>query len=277
MENLRRLVISRRAAESVKKGYPWVYDTEVLEPGTVSDGELCLLFTEKGRYAGTAFYNSKSRLRARVVSRNASDTVDEDFWRRRVRWALEYRMKTMGRDFEDCRLIFGDADGFPGLTLDRYGDVLSAEVMCLGTDRIKDLIFRLCTEELRSCGAEVKALYERSTGRLRQLEGLGDSEGYRLTDMLGEPPDGFAEINENGLRILVDVAGGQKTGYFLDQKYNRAAAAKLSRGLTVLDCCTHTGGFALNCAAAGADQVLGIDVSEPALEMARRNAGLNGL
>ena len=277
MEDLVRITLSARAEKEIKNGFPWAYDTEVTADEQPRDGDVCLAYSGKGKYIATGFYNSASKLRFRVVSVNASDRIDDQFWARRIRWAVDYRRRVMGDDFSCCRLIFGDADGFPGLTVDRYEDVLSAEVNCLGIDRIKDVIYRELLGYLRETGEDITSVRERSEGRNRQLEGLDEFTGYVTVPGFDLVEKREVIITENGIRYAVDVEQGQKTGYFLDQKYNRAAAARIAEGLSVLDCCTHTGGFALNCAAAGAASVLGIDISRTALDQSTRNARLNGL
>ena len=277
MEDLVRITLSARAEKEIKNGFPWAYDTEVTADEQPRDGDVCLAYSEKGKYIASGFYNSASKLRFRVVSVNANDRIDDQFWARRIRWAVDYRRRVMGDDFSCCRLIFGDADGFPGLTVDRYEDVLSAEVNCLGIDRIKDVIYRELLGYLRETGEDITSVRERSEGRNRQLEGLDEFTGYVTVPGFDLVEKREVIITENGIRYAVDVEEGQKTGYFLDQKYNRAAAARIAEGLNVLDCCTHTGGFALNCAAAGAASVLGIDISQTAVDQSTRNARLNGL
>ena len=277
MEDLVRITLSARAEKEIKNGFPWAYDTEVTADEQPRDGDVCLAYSEKGKYIASGFYNSASKLRFRVVSVNANDRIDDQFWARRIRWAVDYRRRVMGDDFSCCRLIFGDADGFPGLTVDRYEDVLSAEVNCLGIDRIKDVIYRELLGYLRETGETITSVRERSEGRNRQLEGLDEFTGYVTVPGFDLVEKREVIITENGIRYAVDVEEGQKTGYFLDQKYNRAAAARIAEGLNVLDCCTHTGGFALNCAAAGAASVLGIDISQTAVDQSTRNARLNGL
>ena len=277
MEELIRITVSERAEKEIKNGFPWAYDTEVTADVPPRDGAVCLAYTKKGKYLATGFFNSASKLRFRVISRNANDTVDAGFWKRRAEWAVDYRMRVMGEDFSCCRLIFGDADGFPGLTVDRYEDVLSAEVNCLGMDLQKETVISSLLDVLSERGVTVSSVMERSEGRNRELEGMDGSVGYMDLPGYGLSQKRNVIITENGIKYLVDVEEGQKTGYFLDQKYNRAAAARLAEGMNVLDCCTHTGGFALNCAAAGAQSVLGIDISQTAVDRSRENAALNGL
>ncbi len=273
-----RLIITEKAARSLRSGQPWVYAGEVLsgEP-PCPDGELTDVYTERGRWQGTGFYNSSSLIRVRILTRNTNDRPDEAFFARRIGYALDYRRQVMGEDFTACRLIFGEADGFPGWTVDRFGDVLVSEILSAGIDRRKDSLFRLLRTALEERGAPVRCIYERNESPQREKEGLASGKGPYIASGLETEPSGVTEIRENGLLFGVDYALGQKTGWFLDQKYNRAAAARLAPGRRVLDCFTHTGSFAIHCAAAGAEHVTAVDVSADALEQARRNAAKNGL
>lgn len=234
---------------------------------------------KKGKYIGTGFYNDHSKIRVRLLSRNANDRFDEAFFERRIQYALDYRKTVMpGEDFKDCRLIFGEADGFPGLTVDRFNDVLVAQVLSLGMEQRKTMIFTLLLKLLRAMGEEVKGIYERNDVKIRELEGL--TEGQGIADIPGSTlteKDLMPIITENGLRYRVDVVNGQKTGYFLDQKYNRLAVSRICAGKHVLDCFTHTGPFALNAAKGGAASVTAVDISGEALKRARENFALNGL
>ena len=277
MQDYPKIQISERGARELRNRFPWVYDTEVTAAGDIPDGSVCYAYSEKDRYLATGFYNSHSKLRFRVLSSNSNDVIDDAFWKRKAEWAVRYRMNVMGNDFSCCRIIFGDADGFPGLTVDRYEDVLSVEIYCLGIEQRKQSIYSSLLEAFRSNGVEISCIRERSEGRLRTLEGLEDSICYPSVEGFELAPKEEVIITENALHFAVDIAAGQKTGYFLDQKYNRAAVARLAEGRNVLDCCTHNGGFALNCAAAGAASVLGIDISGPAIRQCERNAELNGL
>ena len=247
-------------------------------PEGTEDGALVDVLSRKGSYLGTGFYNSRSMIRVRLLSRNANDRFDRAFWARRVQYAWDYRKTVMGEeDSRCCRIIFGEADHFPGLTVDRFENVLVAQVLSLGMDRIKPMIFGLLVETLRADGQEIAGVYERNDVALREKEGMEQGKGWY--PLPGEPVPDFHEtdITENGIRYTVDFENGQKTGFFLDQKYNRLAVAKLARGRTVLDCFTHTGSFALNAARGGAKHVTAVDVSEFAVECARRNAERNGL
>ena len=271
------LTVSDKGERALRSGHPWVYGEELAPPETpIRDGEVCDVRNRKGAYLGSGFYNAHSKIRVRILSRNANDVFDDAFFARRVAYALDYRETVMGDDFDCCRLIFGEADGLPGLTVDRFGDVLAAQVMCLGTDLRKEAIFSALVRDLRRRGQTVRVLCERSEGALREKEGLPQYRGYFTGEGL-VPGEGTTVIRENGLAYAVDYYDGQKTGYFLDQKYNRAAVARIARGRRVLDCFSHIGGFALNAAAAGAEHVTAADVSQAAVDAIRANAARNGL
>ena len=272
------VTVTEKAARALRGGHPWVYAGEVLtKEQPCADGEICDVYTEKGRWQGAGFYNSHSLIRVRILSRNTNDRMDEAFFRRRVRYAVDYRRQVMGEDFAACRLIFGEADGFPGWTVDRYGDVLVSEVLSLGIEQRRDMLYRLLREELATLGVTVRCIYERNESAIREKEGMTCGKGAYIAPGLEEEPSGHTEICENGIYFDVDYINGQKTGYFLDQKYNRLAAGRLARGRRVLDCFTHTGAFALHCAAFGAERVTAVDISAAALEQAKRNAERNGL
>jgi len=267
------VTVTEKAERAARAGHPWVYGEEVIGiTGVPENGNIIDVYTKKGRWLGAGFYNDHSKIRVRILSSNTNDRFDRSYWQRKLRWAVDYRRTVMGPDFGCCRLIFGEADGFPGLTVDRFGDVLVAHVLCLGMDRIKDTLFRDLVDILSELGETISIVYERNDVAIREKEGLAQYKGYFLGN-----GDGHTEITENGVRYDVDYINGQKTGFFLDQKYNRAAVARLAPGKRVLDCFTHTGAFGLNCALAGAKQVISVDVSESALETARHNAALNGL
>lgn len=273
-----KVTVTPKGEAALRGGHPWVYDTEVLAlMGEPEDGDLTDVYSQKEKYLGTGFFNRHSKLRVRVISRNANDTFDREFFRRRLRHALDYRRTVMGEDFSSCRLIFGEADYFPGLTVDKFGDVLVAEVLSLGIDRIKDMLFPMLIDMLTEYGAPPRVLYERNDSPIREKEGLSCYSGFWLGDARLCADETPVHITENGLTFRVDFVAGQKTGFFLDQKYNRKAAAKLAAGRRVLDCFTHTGAFGLNCAAAGAEHVTSVDVSAEALASAAENARLNGL
>ncbi|MBE6631479.1 MAG: class I SAM-dependent rRNA methyltransferase [Ruminococcaceae bacterium] len=271
-----KAIISEKAEKSIRGGHIWVYDEEVDLKSPCEDGELCDVYTKKDRYLGTGFYNSNSKIRIRIISKNANDRFDEAFWERRIRYSIDYRRTVMSDDIDNCRMIFGDADGFPGLIVDRFRDVLVAEVMSLGIDKRKNVIFPLIVKILREYGEEITAVYERNDVKVRELEGLEMYKGFYKAEGLRTDLDGSVIIEENGIKYYVDYVNGQKTGFFLDQKYNRLAAARIAKDKKVLDCFTHTGAFALN-TAKYASHVTALDISADALATARKNAELNGL
>lgn len=274
-----QITITPKGEAALVGGHPWVYEGEVTGlSGSVSDGQLVDVISRRGSWLGCGFFNSRSRIRVRVLSRNPNDRFDRAFWRRRIQYAWDYRKTVMGpEDSRCCRVIFGEADGFPGLTVDRFESVLVAQVLCLGMEFIKEELFSLLLEVLRSDGQDVVGVYERNDVAIRELEGMEQGKGWHPVDGEKAPDFTAVDIEENGIRYTVDFENGQKTGFFLDQKYNRQAVAKLARGRTVLDCFTHTGSFALNAARGGAKHVTAVDVSEFAVACARENARRNGL
>ena len=294
-----RAAVTAKGENALRGGHPWVYADEVTgilpsPDGTApSDGDLVDVFSAKDKYLGTGFYNSHSKIRIRILSRNANDTFDEAYWERRLGYAAAYRRTVMGEvDFRCCRLIFGEADGFPGLTVDRFEGVLVAQVLSLGVEKIRDILFPALVRILREeYGADIHTLYLRNDVAIRELEGMESykafytapglhlrSEAEEAACAAAEGRDfGVTAIVENGIRYAVDYVNGQKTGFFLDQKYNRRAIRQIAEGRTVLDCFTHTGSFGLNAAAGGAKRVTSVDISADALAMAYRNAVENGL
>lgn len=275
MRTFPKIYITPKGEKALRGGHPWVYSDEVTDvSGTVENGELADVYSAKSRFLGTGFYNDNSKIRVRIISRNANDRFDRAFWERRIRYALDYRRTVMAEDFNCCRLIFGEADCFPGFTVDRFGDILVTQVLSLGIEKIKDMLYELLVKVLSEMGETVLAIYERSDVKIRGLEGMEQYKGFwggLRTDL-----PGITEITENGIKYAVDYVNGQKTGFFLDQKYNRRAIRRIARGRTVLDCFTHTGAFALNAAAAGAKLVNAVDISAEAVEMTKKNAELNG-
>ena len=271
--------VTERAEHSIRRGHPWVYDSELTAlPQDLSDGALADVLSPKGRYLGTGFYNSHSKIRVRILSTNANDKFDQAFFERRLRYALAYRKTVMGpKDYSCCRLVFGESDGLPGLTVDRFHNILVTQTLCLGMEQRKGILFPLLYRLLTQEGEQIDGIYERNDVAIRELEGLSQGTGWFPLEGRPQPEKTVAEITENGVRYLVDFAQGQKTGFFLDQKYNRQAVARLARGRRVLDCFTHTGSFALNAALGGARQVTAVDISESALELAKENARRNGL
>ena len=271
-----RVTVSKKCERFIKSGHLWVYHDEIRDiDGAYQNGDIADVYTERGRYLGSGYINDHSKIRVRIISKNANDRFDEAFYRRRIDYAVDYRLTVMGEDFSSCRLIFGEADGFPGLTVDKFENILVAQVLSLGVDRIKEQIFDGLVQSLKERGCTVDAIYERNDVKVRELEGLQQTKGFYHMEGLRDDLSGEVQITENGIRYVVDYINGQKTGFFLDQKYNRRAVAKLAAGKRVLDCFTHTGAFALN-AAVTAAHVTAVDVSQTAVDMARRNAALNG-
>lgn len=265
------VVLKKGEGRSLKAGGLWVYDNEIAAVnGAFENGDFVDVLDFDGYYLGKGFLNMNSKIRVRVMSRKKGQEIDGEFLAMRVRDAWEYRKRTV--DTASCRVIFGEADFFPGLVVDKFADVLVVQSLALGIDRIKEKILALLTECMEADGIHIRGIYERSDAKVRTLEGMERAKGF-----LGEPFDTKVLIEENGVHYEVDVADGQKTGFFLDQKYNRLAVQKLSRGMRVLDCFTHTGSFALNAGLGGAARVLGVDASEFGIAQARVNAKLNGM
>ena len=263
--------IKKKEGRFFKAGGLWIYDNEVDRvEGSFEDGDILSVRDFDGYFLGYGFINRRSTIRIRMLSRHEDDKITDAFLASRVRDAWEYRKKVI--DTEACRVIFGEADFLPGITIDKYSDVLVIESLALGTDRLKGLILEALVKVLAEDGINVRGIYERSDAKVREKEGLERTKGF-----LSEPFDTNVLITENGIRYFVDVENGQKTGFFLDQKENRRAIRRLCPGADVLDCFTHTGSFGLNAAQAGAEHVLSVDSSDTAIDQARKNAELNGL
>ena len=275
-----RVTVTPKAERGLTGGHPWVYDTEVADAQPAENGALVDVISAKGRYLGTGFISLHSKIRVRILSRNANDVFDEAFYLRRLSHAWEYRKTVLSGEVSSCRVIFGEADLFPGLTVDRFGRYLVAQTLSVGIERIKPMLFPLLVKLLRDDDQQIDGLYERNDVAIRAREGLEENKGWFAFAEAAEPGEPLTEIVENGIRYNVDVENGQKTGFFLDQKYNRLAVQNLCRRIKpeqVLDCFTHTGSFALNAGLAGSAHVLGVDASELAVNQARENAALNGL
>ena len=270
------VTVSAKAERALRAGHPWVYAEEIRgSAGELAPGGITDVFSQKGAWLGAGIYSPSSKIAVRVLSENANDRYDEAFFARRIKYALEYRRTVMGGDFNACRLIFGEADGLPGVTVDRFEDVLVTQIMSYGMEQRKDALYAALAAQLADMGVAIRGIYERSESPLRAKEGLEPVSGWY--EGLPHSGDTSTVITENGVKYTVDFAAGQKTGFFLDQKYNRQAVARLAKGKRVLDCFTHTGSFALNAAKGGAAFVRAVDVSETAVELARQNAALNGL
>ena len=265
------VTLKKGEGRSLKSGGMWIFDNEIASiVGTFHNGDIVTVHDFDGYPMGKGFINQNSKIRIRMMTRNHRQDIDREFLRMRVKEAWEYRKRTV--DTSSCRLIFGEADFLPGFVVDKFSDVLVVQSLALGIDRFKLELIDILKEELLGDGIQIRGVYERSDAKVRSSEGLERVKGF-----IGEPFDTKVEIIENGVRYLVDVKDGQKTGFFLDQKYNRLAIQKLCKGMEVLDCFTHTGSFALNAGIAGAKSVIGVDASELAVEQARENAKLNSL
>lgn len=264
-------ILKKGEGRTIKSGGLWIYDNEIQTiMGGFEDGDMIIVRDFDGYSMGKGFINTKSKIMIRMMTRNSNQEIDEDFIKSRVRDAWEYRKKTV--DTSSCRVIFGEADFLPGLVIDKFSDVLVVESLSLGIDRLKNHIVDVLKEILLEDGIKIRGVYERSDAKVREKEGMVRTKGF-----IGEEFDTKVEISENRVRYMVDVKDGQKTGFFLDQKYNRLAIHKLCNNAEVLDCFTHTGSFALNAGMAGAKSVTGVDASELAVAQAEENAKLNGL
>ncbi|MCI9048021.1 MAG: class I SAM-dependent rRNA methyltransferase [Hungatella sp.] len=265
------VILKKGAGRSLKAGGAWIYDNEIDRvTGDFEEGGMVRVEDFDGYPMGQGFINTRSKITVRMMTRKKGVTVDDDFIEMRVRNAWNYRKDTT--DTSSCRVIFGEADFLPGIVVDKFSDVLVVESLALGIDRLKTVILDKLKKVLAEDGIEIRGVYERSDAKVRLQEGMERYKGF-----VGEPFDTKVEIVENGVRYMVDVQDGQKTGFFLDQKYNRQAVGRLCKGKRVLDCFTHTGSFALNAGINGAVSVLGVDASELGVAQARENARLNGL
>lgn len=272
-----KISVTPKAERSVLAGHPWIYNTEIVLAEPYRNGELTDVLDAHGAYLGTGFINDHSKIRVRLISRNANDMFDEAFWERRLRYAWEYRKTVMGEDVSSCRVIFGEADSFPGLTVDLFENILVTQTLSLGMEKLKPILFPLLARILTEDGHKIDGIYERNDVGIRALEGMEQNKGYFQLEGVPLPSSTKTEIVENGVRYFVDYENGQKTGFFLDQKYNRRAVARICRGQRVLDCFTDTGSFALNAALGGAEHVHAVDISADAIAAAGENARLNGL
>lgn len=272
--------VTKKAEISVKNGHPWVYADEITSiDEDIPNGSIIDIFSPKDAWLGSGLLSLQSKIRVRLISSNANELFEDSFWIRRVGYALDMRKAVMGEYYPSCcRLIFGEADGIPGLTVDCFGDILVSEVLSYGVELKKDVIYRALTDRLERDGVKIRGIYERNTSSLREKEGLSSFSGWYSGETSGTcGDDPVVKITENGIIYNVDVENGQKTGFFLDQKYNRLRIQQLSRGRRVLDCFTHTGSFAMNAAVGGAERVTAVDISSFALQTAKENLKLNGL
>ena len=285
-------IVTRKAARSLAGGHPWVFEGEVvrMEPAPADgrmaqNGDVVDVVEENGTWQGAGLLSERSKIRVRVVSRNANDRIDDAFWARKLQWAWDYRKATMGSralpgcepDTNCCRVLFSEADGFPGLVVDRYEDVLVSQVGTVGMQRLRPALYPLLLDVLRADGQDIRGIYERNDAPSRLKEGLAQEKDWWAEDGRPVPDSARVIARENGIAYDLDLENSQKTGFFLDQKYNRRAVRELARGRRVLDCFCHVGPFGLNAAAGGAAFVREVDVSQAAIDLARENARLNGL
>lgn len=265
------VTLKKCEGRTLKAGSAWVYDNEIDSiMGSFENGDIVTVHDFDGYFLGYGFINTKSKITVRILSRKKDTVIDDAFLEERVQAAWDYRKQVI--DTGSCRLIFGEADFLPGIVVDKFADVLVVESLALGIDKLKQQILDAVKRVLAKDGITVRGIYERSDAKVREQEGMERYKGF-----IGEPFDTRVEIVENGVKYIVDVEDGQKTGFFLDQKKNRAAMHSVCKGKRVLDCFTHTGSFALNAGIAGATEVIGVDASELGVEQARENARLNGL
>ena len=280
-----KITVTRKAARSLKSGHPWVFEGEVLEAEAAENGAVVDVFEENGTWQGAGLLSKESKIRLRVVTRNANDRVDEAFWARRVAYAWNHRRVAMGGralpgcepDTNACRVVFSEADQMPGLIVDRYENVLVTQVGTVGMELLRPVIYPLLLNTLQADGQNVTAIYERNDSPSRAKEGLSQYKGWWDGEGAEVPETPRIKVVENGLTFDLDIENSQKTGFFLDQKYNRRAVRQVAGGRRVLDCFCHVGPFGLNAAAGGADFVRCVDVSQTALDLAAQNARLNGL
>ncbi len=271
------ITISEKGEDFIESGNNWVYENEIISISKEHDnGDIVDVTSKKGKYLGTGFISNLSKIRVRIFSKNTNDVFDYEFFKRRIKYAIEYRLTVLG-DITCGRMVFGEADGFPGLTVDKYNDILVTQVTTIGLDMRKDIIFKAMLEVFKEFGVKISAIFERNDVNSRALDGLELYKGYYYADQDFDINQKETIISENGVKYYVDYVDGQKTGYFLDQRFNRELVGKIAKGKKVLDCFTHTGSFGLNCAINGANKVVSVDVSPLAIEQSKRNAKLNNL
>lgn len=274
--DFKKVIISSKGEASILNGHPWIYDGEIISKDEITNGDIIDVVSQKGKYLGSGFYNDNSKIVVRLISRNANDVFDSDFFRRRIRYAIDYRLTVMQDELNAFRVIFGEADELPGLTVDKFNDILVVQILSLGIEVRKDMILKILYEEMLESGFNISGIYIRNDVDIRKKEGLEEYKGWYDLGF-SNPSVTKTEIIENGIKYIVDFENGQKTGFFLDQKYNRLAIRKIAKGRKVLDCCTHTGSFAMNAYLGGAKEVTAVDISEKALDDSLKNFELNNM
>lgn len=272
--NFPTVTISHEGEKWLANGQMWMYKNNLVHMGEeLENGAIVDIIGEGGNYLGTGFLSKHSHITVRILTKNRGEVMDRDFFKQRIQFAYAFRKTLEAKNLTNCRLIFGEADELPGLTVDRYNDILVSQISSYGMDIRKDMIYEVLLEVLQEDGQDVKGIYERNDIKVREKEGLALYKGYWKDAQLPTK----TVIDENGLQLHVDVENGQKTGYFLDQKANRVLLRNMAKGKRVLDCFSHTGGFALNAAYGNASEVTAVDVSQTALDQALANARLNHL
>lgn len=268
------VVISKEGETWLRNGQMWMYRNNVIDlDEMIENGSLVNIMTVDGEYLGTGFLSIQSHITVRILTKDIKETINREFFKKKIIFAYQFRKTLEGDNITNCRLIFGEADELPGLTVDRYNDILVSQISSFGLNNIKSMLYEVLLEVLVEDGQDVKGVYERNDIKVREKEGLQMEKGYWKQAPLATK----TIINENGLRLHVDVENGQKTGYFLDQKENRVLLRRMAKDKKVLDCFSHTGGFALNAAYGKASHVVAVDVSQTALDQGLENAKLNGL
>ena len=271
------ITITEKGEDFIESGNNWVYENEIISISKEhNNGDIVDVISKKGKYLGSGFISDLSKIRVRIFSKNTNDSYDYEFFKRRIKYAIDYRVTVLG-DITTGRMIFGEADGFPGLTVDKYNDILVTQITTIGLDLRKDIIFKAMLEAFKEANQTISAIYERNDVNSRALDGLELYKGYYYTVEDFDLNQKETIITENGVKYYVDYVDGQKTGYFLDQRFNRELVGKVAKNKKVLDCFTHTGSFGLNCAINGASKVVSVDVSPLAIEQSKRNAKLNNL
>ena len=275
--NLKKVIISKKAEKSILLGHPWIFNGEIInKEDNIKNGDIVDVVNENNKYLGSGFYNDNSKIIIRLISRNANDLFDEDFFRRRIRYAIDYRLTVMENELNSFRVVFGEADELPGLTVDKFNNYLVVQILSLGIELRKDMILKVLYEEMNKSNFNILGIYIRNDVDIREKEGLEQYKGWY--DLGIEIPNNTkTEIIENDIKYIVDIENGQKTGFFLDQKYNRLAIRKIAKGRNVLDCCTHTGSFAMNAYIAGAKKVTAVDISEKAISDSIENFKINNM
>ncbi len=271
------ITITEKGEDFIESGNNWVYENEIISISKEhNNGDIVDVISKKGKYLGSGFISDLSKIRVRIFSKNTNDSYDYEFFKRRIKYAIDYRLTVLG-DITTGRMIFGEADGFPGFTVDKYNDILVTQITTIGLDLRKDIIFKAMLEAFKEANQTISAIYERNDVNSRALDGLELYKGYYYTVEDFDLNQKETIIVENGVKYYVDYVDGQKTGYFLDQRFNRELVGKIAKNKKVLDCFTHTGSFGLNCAINGASKVVSVDVSPLAIEQSKRNAKLNNL